>query len=105
MEVIESYATLTPDIFIVHNARWPAHAAPEAISNATFSFVLHSTWMLGGSKSRRLSIAPVEGVPGYPATTFTPACSAPRATASLPVSSFRVNFVLLWPVFLFGMHR
>ena len=65
MEVIESYATLTPDIFIVHSARCPAHAAPDAISNATFSLVLHSTWTPApGSSSSRLSIAPVEGVPG-----------------------------------------
>ncbi len=69
MEMIESYATLTPDIFMVQSARWPAHAAPDVISNATFSFVLHSTCTpldrrSAGSRRSKLSIAPVDGVPG-----------------------------------------
>ena len=64
MEMTESKATFRPDIFIVHNARCPAQEAPAAISKATFSLVLHSTWTPRGWRARRLSMAPVEGVPG-----------------------------------------
>ena len=49
---------------MVHNARCPAQAAAAAISNATFSLVLHSTWTPAGCISSRLASAPVDGVPG-----------------------------------------
>src|SRR6266511_1217843 len=80
-----SAATFRPTCFIVTRARVPPSDAPSATSIATFSFVDHSTWTRRSASDRTsASRISVLGVPGYPATTPTPASRAPCAIASLP---------------------
>ncbi len=83
-----SAATFRPTCFITAMDRLPAKDAPKATSRATFSFGHHSAYTWGCLTTFwRIS---VDGVPGYPAATFTPASKIPSAIASLPESSSRI---------------
>ena len=83
----------------VNRQRAPVYDAPASSSKADFSFVDHSTWMPRAAPSAfaTVSISSDDGVPGYPATTRTPASSAACANASFPISSFFV-MVLARPI-------
>ena len=80
-----SAATFRPTHFMVTSERAPAYDAPAATSSAAFSFTDHSTYTSPGLRFATVSMISVEGVPGYPATTSTPAASAPSAIASFPI--------------------
>ena len=78
----------------VNRQRAPAYDAPASSSNAAFSLVDHSTCTPCARPSAcsfaTVSMSSDDGVPGYPATTRTPASSAACANASLPIRSFLV---------------
>ena len=80
-----SAATFRPTHFMVTSERAPAYEAPAATSSAAFSLTDHSTYTSPGFRFATVSMISVEGVPGYPATTSTPAESAPSAIASFPI--------------------
>ena len=77
----------------------PAIDAPIATSPATFSFGDHSAYI--SSNFTISSVISVLGVPGYDATTFTPASKAPLATAALPSNNFFIAYISFLLLFYF----
>ena len=93
-DISGSDATLRPTCFMVTSVLAPLYDALAATSIAAFSFTDHSTWTPSCGYFATVSSISEDGVPGYPATRFRPAASAPRAMAPLPITySFLITIL------------